>query len=221
MQIAPVGALEVVLANLATSVASQQQAAVAATAQPGNRMVGAMQEKQAASKLKAPDRSADVLPAGAQVAQSQSNSASVKTAQSSKTEPALKTEPASPPVEQQLFRYLTELESSGLATGNVDPSALAKKGFDSLGAAMEQFQKAFDAAGRPASPASEAGPAGGPEEGAAPHKPIDGGAGNGDQIVEKMLQNYISVSWAVFGASLASNSVTAATASLNTLIKQQ
>ncbi|GLS34704.1 hypothetical protein GCM10010869_02920 [Mesorhizobium tianshanense] len=219
MQIAPVGALEVVLANMTTSVASQQQAAVAVAAQPGNRMVGAMQEKQAASKLKAPDRSADALPAGAQVAQSQSNSASVKTAQS------LKTEPASPLVEQQLFRYLTELESSGLATGNVDPSALARKGFDSLGAAMEQFQKAFDAAGRSASPASEAAPAADPEEGTArteaPHRPNDGAAANGDQIVEKMLQNYISVSWAVFGASLASNSVTAATASLNTLIKQQ
>lgn len=219
MQIAPVGALEVVLANMATSMASQQQVAVAVTAQPGNRMVGAMQEKQAASKLKAPDRSADALPAGAQVAPSPSNSASVKTAQS------VKTEPVSPLVEQQLFRYLTELESSGLATGNVDPSALARKGLDSLGATMEQFQKAFDAASRPASPASEAGPTAGPEQAAArteaPHKPNDGGAANSDQIVEKMLQNYISVSWAVFGASLASNSVTSATASLNTLVKQQ
>ncbi|TIT48058.1 MAG: hypothetical protein E5W72_18865 [Mesorhizobium sp.] len=137
----------------------------------------------------------------------------------------MKTEPVSPLVEQQLFRYLTELESSGLATGNVDPSALARKGLDSLGATMEQFQKAFDAASRPASPASEAGPTAGPEQAAArteaPHKPNDGGAANSDQIVEKMLQNYISVSWAVFGASLASNSVTSATASLNTLVKQQ
>ncbi|TIY01749.1 MAG: hypothetical protein E5V18_19075, partial [Mesorhizobium sp.] len=72
MQIAPIGALEATLANLTTSIASQQQITAGTAAQPGNRMVGANQEKHDAAKVTVPERGDVATRAGQQVAQASS-----------------------------------------------------------------------------------------------------------------------------------------------------
>ncbi|TJW91925.1 MAG: hypothetical protein E5X43_16635, partial [Mesorhizobium sp.] len=90
MQIAPIGALEATLANLTTSIASQQQITAGSTAQPGNRMVGANQEKHDAAKVAMPERGDVAARAGQQVAQASSGANPAMAGQSSKLE---KTEP--------------------------------------------------------------------------------------------------------------------------------
>ena len=224
MQVAPVGALQATIANMTTSMASQQQLAVNVAAQPGgNRMVGTMQEKEATAKSREAQRSV-VEPQQMSVKTAQAN---VETPATSQAQPR-SGEQEVPIVEQQLFQYLSESKEMSGAGGMTDPSMLAQKAFDSLGGAMEQFQKAFSGQSLLGTgetrmdAAAEAAPGEAPEQTAETSETgPQTAAASSEQLVEKMLQNYVSMSWAVFGASLASSSVSAATSSLNTLIKQQ
>src|SRR5437016_12247799 len=110
MQIAPIGALEATLANLTASLASQQQITAGAAAPPGNRMVGAGQEKRDAAKAGAPERRDVTAPGGQQVAQASSGANPAMAGKSSGSD---KTEPI---VERKLFDYLAEVEKSGGGT---------------------------------------------------------------------------------------------------------
>jgi hypothetical protein len=216
MQIAPVGALEVALANLTTSMATQQQIAAGAAAQPGNRMAGAAQEKQAASKSKSPERSQAASPAAEQAAQSASGAQSAKAGQSTKAEPT------QPIVERQLFDYLTEVEKSG-GGPFTDPSALFGSAVHSLEGTMQKVQKALGDA-RP--PAGEADVAAGQDAAAiSPDKASDASAENAPDTraknAEQLLERSISVMWAAANLEVVMSSVTAVTSSTSTLIKQQ
>lgn len=219
MQIAPVGAMEVALANLAVAMATQQQIGVGAVAQP--KMLGAAQEKHAVAKAMKADRNGLTTSARQErVAQN------TLVTNSANPESSAKTGPAQPITERQLFDYLAEVERSG-AGQRTDPLALAKDALHSLGGAMEQFQSALGK--RKVSGSSEVERPSSVED-ATPEQEAeivpasatkDGGAQSWDGIIEKMLEQYVSVSWAVFGASLATSSVSAATASVNSLVKQQ
>ncbi|MET3518263.1 hypothetical protein [Mesorhizobium abyssinicae] len=210
MQIAPIGALEATLANLTTSISSQQQITAGAAAQPGNRMVGAKQEKHDVAKAGTPDRGDVATPAGRQVAQASSGANPAMAGQSAKAE---RTEPI---VERQLFDYLAEAEKAG-GGALTDPSALFGSAVRSLEGTMQQVQKALGQANAPvnAEAASLQDAAGktapsGKEGESAPAK-------NAEQLLERS----ISVMWAAANLEVVTSSVTAVTSSTSTLIKQQ
>lgn len=210
MQIAPIGALEATLANLTTSIASQQQITAGSTAQPGNRMVGANQEKHDAAKVAMPERGDVAARAGQQVAQASSGANPAMAGQSSKLE---KTEPIA---EHKLFDYLAEVEKAG---GGVltDPSALFGSAVQSLEGTMQQVQKALGQANAPVNAetatiqdgAGKTAPSGKEDENAT--------AKNAEQLLERS----ISVMWAAANLEVVTSSVTAVTSSTSTLIKQQ
>ncbi|RWM99689.1 MAG: hypothetical protein EOR84_09630 [Mesorhizobium sp.] len=210
MQIAPIGALEATLANLTTSIASQQQITAGSTAQPGNRMVGANQEKHEAAKVGMPERGDVAARAGQQVAQASSGANPAMAGQSSKLE---KTEPVA---EHKLFDYLAAVEKAG---GGVltDPSALFGSAVQSLEGTMQQVQKALGQANAPVNAetatiqdgAGKATPSGKEDENAT--------AKNAEQLLERS----ISVMWAAANLEVVTSSVTAVTSSTSTLIKQQ
>ncbi|RWK57634.1 hypothetical protein [Mesorhizobium sp.] len=210
MQIAPIGALEATLANLTTSIASQQQITAGSTAQPGNRMVGANQEKHDAAKVAMPERGDVAARAGQQVAQASSGANPAMAGQSSKLE---KTEPIA---EHKLFDYLAEVEKAG---GRVltDPSALFGSAVQSLEGTMQQVQKALGQANAPVHAetatiqdgAGKTAPSGKEDENAT--------AKNAEQLLERS----ISVMWAAANLEVVTSSVTAVTSSTSTLIKQQ
>lgn len=102
--------------------------------------------------------------------------------------------------EERLLDYLNEMED---APGTMEPSKLLDSVTGSFMGVMEKAQGILSA-----KPSSAAG------EGA----PLEGGR-TGE--IDQMLDRYVSVSWAVFSASLATNSVAAASSSVNTLVKQQ
>jgi hypothetical protein len=210
MQIAPIGALEATLANLTTSIASQQQITAGTAAQPGNRMVGANQEKHDAGKIAMPERSDVAARAGQQVAQASSGANPAMAGQSSKLE---KTEPIA---EHKLFDYLAAAEKAG---GGVltDPSALFGSAVQSLEGTMQQVQKALGQANAPVNSetatmqdaAGKTAPSGKEGENAT--------ARNAEQLLERS----ISVMWAAANLEVVTSSVTAVTSSTSTLIKQQ
>ncbi|MER9967729.1 hypothetical protein [Mesorhizobium sp. M0060] len=209
MQIAPIGALEATLANLTTSISSQQQITAGAAAQPGNRMVGAKQEKHDAAKVNMPERSDVAMPAGQQVAQTPGANPAIG-GQTSKPE---KTEPI---VEHKLFDYMAETEK---AAGGVftEPSALLGSAVESLEGTMQQVQKALGQAN--ASPSAETAAT---QDGADKTAPSgkegeDSPAKNAEQLLERS----ISVMWAAANLEVVTSSVTAVTSSTSTLIKQQ
>ncbi|TIS57099.1 hypothetical protein [Mesorhizobium sp.] len=210
MQIAPIGALEATLANLTTSISSQQQITAGATAQPTNRMVGANQEKHDAAKVNTPERSDVAARAGQQVAQESSGTNPAMAGQSSKSE---KTEPI---VEHKLFDYLAEVEKAG-GGAFTDPSALFGSAVQSLEGTMQQVQKALGQANAPVNAetatmqdaAGKTAPSGKEGENAT--------AKNAEQLLERS----ISVMWAAANLEVVTSSVTAVTSSTSTLIKQQ
>jgi hypothetical protein len=210
MQIAPIGALEATLANLTTSMASQQQITAGTTAQPGNRMVGANQEKHDAAKVSMPERGDIAARAGQQVAQSSSGANPAMAGQSSKLE---KTEPIA---EHKLFDYLAEVEKAG-GGALTDPSALFGSAVQSLEGTMQQVQKALGQANAPVNAetatmqdgAGKTAPSGEEDENAT--------AKNAEQLLERS----ISVMWAAANLEVVTSSVTAVTSSTSTLIKQQ
>ncbi|RWC50605.1 MAG: hypothetical protein EOS55_01380 [Mesorhizobium sp.] len=210
MQIAPIGALEATLANLTTSISSQQQITAGSAAQPGNRMVGAKQEKHDAAKVNTPERGDVATRAGQQVAQASSGANQAMAGQSSKPE---RTEPI---VERQLFDYLAEAEKAGGGTFT-DPSAFFGSAVRSLDGTMQQVQKALGQANAPVNAdaakvqddAGKTAPSG--EEGE------NSPAKNAEQLLERS----ISVMWAAANLEVVTSSVTAVTSSTSTLIKQQ
>jgi hypothetical protein len=210
MQIAPIGALEATLANLTTSMASQQQITTGTAAQPGNRMVGANQEKHDAAKVSMPERGDVATRAGQQVAQASSGANPAMAGQSSKLE---KTEPVA---EHKLFDYLAEVEKAG-GGALTDPSALFGSAVQSLEGTMQQVQKALGQANAPVNAetatmqdgAGKTAPSGKEDENAT--------AKNAEQLLERS----ISVMWAAANLEVVTSSVTAVTSSTSTLIKQQ
>jgi hypothetical protein len=210
MQIAPIGALEATLANLTTSMASQQQITTGTAAQPGNRMVGANQEKHDAAKVSMPERGDVATRAGQQVAQASSGANPAMAGQSSKLE---KTEPVA---EHKLFDYLAEVEKAG-GGALTDPSALFGSAVQSLEGTMQQVQKALGQANAPVNAetatmqdgAGNTAPSGEEDENAT--------AKNAEQLLERS----ISVMWAAANLEVVTSSVTAVTSSTSTLIKQQ
>lgn len=210
MQIAPIGALEATLANLTTSIASQQQITAGTTAQPGNRMVGANQEKHDAAKIGMPERGDATARAGQQVAQASSGANPAMAGQSSKLE---KTEPVA---EHKLFDYLAAVEKAG-GGALTDPSALFGSAVQSLEGTMQQVQKALGQANAPVNAetatmqdgAGKTAPSGKEDENAT--------AKNAEQLLERS----ISVMWAAANLEVVTSSVTAVTSSTSTLIKQQ
>ncbi|MER8466542.1 hypothetical protein [Mesorhizobium sp. M1396] len=210
MQIAPIGALEAMLANLTTSISSQQQITAGAAAQPGNRMVGAKQEKHDAVKVNTPERGDVASRSGQQVAQASSGANPAMAGQSSKPD---RTEPI---VERQLFDYLAETEKAG-GGAFTDPSALFGSAVRSLDGTMQQVQKALGQANAPANAETAATQdiAGKP---APPGKEAENSpAKNAEQLLERS----ISVMWAAANLEVVTSSVTAVTSSTSTLIKQQ
>ncbi|QEN85333.1 hypothetical protein FZC33_03530 [Labrys sp. KNU-23] len=118
-------------------------------------------------------------------------------------------------VEHQLFDYLVEMEKSVGKTGQPnDPAALVGGAIHSLEGVVQQAQSAFTKNGPQAGTAS----------------PASEGTGNaatgnerapGQPNADLTLDRAISFMWAAANVSVAINSVTAATGSVNTLIKQQ
>ncbi|MGX5850380.1 hypothetical protein ACWGTO_25180 [Mesorhizobium sp. PL10] len=210
MQIAPIGALEATLATLTTSISSQQQITAGAAAQPGNRMVGAKQEKRDAAKVNTPERGDVATRAGQQVAQASSGANPAMAGQSSKPE---RTEPI---VERQLFDYLAEAEKAG-GGALTDPSALFGSAVQSLEGTMQQVQKALGRANAPVNAdaatvqdaAGKAAPSG------------KEGENSPEKNAAQLLERSISVMWAAANLEVVTSSVTAVTSSTSTLIKQQ
>ncbi|TRC93081.1 hypothetical protein FJV76_19000 [Mesorhizobium sp. WSM4303] len=210
MQIAPIGALEATLANLTTSISSQQQITAGAAAQPGNRMVGAKQEKHDAVKVNTPERGDVATRAGQQVAQASSGANPATAGQSSKPE---RTEPIT---ERQLFDYLAETEKAG-GGASTDPSALFGSAVRSLEGTMQQVQKALGQANAPVN----ADAATVPEATGKTALPGKEGENSPARNAEQLLERSISVMWAAANLEVVTSSVTAVTSSTSTLIKQQ
>jgi hypothetical protein len=211
MQIAPIGALEATFANLTTSLASQQQIAAGAAAQPGNRMVGASQEKHEASKANMPERADVATRAGQQVAQASPNANSATAAQSSGSQKA------EPIVERKLFDYLAEVEKAGGGMIS-NPSALFGSAVQSLEGTMQKVQDALGKANMPAKTEADAAQDSAAGNVAAPGTDAENSpAKNAEQLLERS----ISVMWAAANLEVVTSSVTAVTSSTSTLIKQQ
>ncbi|MDX8509434.1 hypothetical protein [Mesorhizobium captivum] len=210
MQIAPIGALEATLANLTTGVAAQQQITAGATAQPGNRMIGAGQEKQDTAKASASESGDVTMPAGKQVAQASSGANPAMAGQSTKSD---KTEPI---VERKLFDYLAEVERSGGGTFR-DPSALFGSAVQSLEGTMQQVQKALGQANAPGNAERAARQDAESKTASSGKESEDAPAKNAEQLLERS----ISVMWAAANLEVVTSSVTAVTSSTSTLIKQQ
>ncbi|PAQ10925.1 hypothetical protein [Mesorhizobium temperatum] len=211
MQIAPIGALEATLANLTTSIASQQQITTGTAAQPGNRMVGANQEKHDAAKVTMPERGDVATRAGQQVAQASSGANPAMAGQSSKLE---RTEPVA---EHKLFDYLAEMEKAGGGAAFTDPSALFGSAVQSLEGTMQQVQKALGQANAPVNAET-----GAMQDGAGKTVPSAKEGENATaKNAEQLLERSISVMWAAANLEVVTSSVTAVTSSTSTLIKQQ
>jgi hypothetical protein len=210
MQIAPIGALEATLANLTTSITSQQQITAGTVAQPGNRMVGANQEKHDAAKVSMPERGDVATRAGQQAAQASSGANPAMAGQSSKLE---KTEPV---VEHKLFDYLAEVEKAG-GGALTDPSALFGSAVQSLEGTMQQVQKALGQANAPVNAETAT-----MQDGAGKTAPSGKEGENAtEKNAEQLLERSISVMWAAANLEVVTSSVTAVTSSTSTLIKQQ
>ncbi|MBS3647165.1 hypothetical protein KEU06_00810 [Pseudaminobacter sp. 19-2017] len=112
--------------------------------------------------------------------------------------------------EFHLYEYMDEAGKRGAA--GADPSALFDSTIRSLGGMVESAQGAMGSRQPGATQAPTANDAG--DTGQLSTK-------MGEADMQRLLDQYVSASWALFGASLATNSVSAAASSVNTLIKQQ
>jgi hypothetical protein len=214
MQIAPIGAAEAALANLATGAAAQQQLVGAAAQPQGGGTAGTVQEKQATAKTKKPEHSETVALAAR-------DSAPVSTPATGMAAPDQRAElgPSQGVTERQLFDYLAEVEKSG---AGANPSELLGQAMHSVDGTMQLVQKVMDEAREAiagktsarngfeiaSNDATGADAAGG--------KPaLDG------KSADELLEQSISVMWAASNLQVVIGSVTAATSSASTLIKQQ
>jgi hypothetical protein len=114
--------------------------------------------------------------------------------------------PAEAVKEFHLYEYMDESGKRG--SGGADPSTLFDSTMRSLGGMVESAQGAMGS--------SQPAPAGTGADGSGQPS---GKMAEAD--MQRLLDQYVSASWALFGASLATNSVSAASSSVNTLIKQQ
>jgi hypothetical protein len=114
--------------------------------------------------------------------------------------------PAEAVKEFHLYEYMDESGKRG--SGGADPSTLFNSTMRSLGGMVESAQGAMGS--------SQPAPAGTGADGSGQPS---GKMAEAD--MQHLLDQYVSASWALFGASLATNSVSAASSSVNTLIKQQ
>jgi hypothetical protein len=114
--------------------------------------------------------------------------------------------PAEAVKEFHLYEYMDESGKRG--SGGADPSTLFDSTMRSLGGMVESAQGAMGS--------SQPAPAGTGADGSGQPS---GKMAEAD--MQHLLDQYVSASWALFGASLATNSVSAASSSVNTLIKQQ
>ena len=134
MQIAPVGSLEVALANLATSAAAQQQIATAAVAHL-EKSEFAKERPAITAKAQKPESSAVTTPAGQWPI---APDASVVDRSGTSTQ----AEHVQPIVERQLFDYLIEVEKDS-ARHQTNPLALASDLIHSLKEMIEPAQIAL------------------------------------------------------------------------------
>lgn len=117
-------------------------------------------------------------------------------------------------IEQQLFEYLLD-GSAGGAAKLTDPSALIGSAMESLEGLAAQAQKAFEAAN-----AATTQPGGAPQGELV--SPDGGNTGmTTEETMAQTLDRAISVMWATANVSIATNSLSAATGSASTLLKQQ
>ncbi len=112
--------------------------------------------------------------------------------------------------EFHLYEYMDESGKRGPNGG--DPSTLFDSTMRSLGGMVESAQGAMGTR----QPGTAQAPA---ESDAGGNRPPSRKMAEAD--MQRLLDQYVSASWALFGASLATNSVSAAASSVNTLIKQQ
>jgi hypothetical protein len=120
-----------------------------------------------------------------------------------------------PVTEGKLLDYLGKAGTGG---GSLEPSAFMKSGVESFVGIVENAQNALTK-----KVASSEGQVQQASTDAAATDKADGksGAAPTQANMDDMLDRYVSISWATFSASLATNSVSAASSSVNTLVKQQ
>lgn len=213
MEISPVGAAGAI-AQLATGIGAQQQvAASSAVAQPGGAP-GTLQQTTIAKPAR-PER-ANAAPGQDQTAEA------IRPATQQTSDRAERLEPLA---ERQLFDYLVDVEK-GLAGAGAfsSPSALVGSAMHSLEGALQQAQQAFNGARAQSASASAADGEQTPTGQIAQTgvQSLEATPGNSPAVdMSATLERSISFMWAAANVGLVVNSVTAATASANTLIKQQ
>lgn len=216
MEIGPAAAA---VAQLATATSSVQQvAAVSVNANPGGGP-GTL-EQTGPAKLTKPQRPDP----GQAPVQDQTAAPEVPTANTANADQVERMEPLS---ERQLFDYMVDVEKSlNRASGYTGPGSLVDSALHSLEGALQQAQQAFTTA---RSQLAGAGTQPDPSRlvaqdvGAAPQMTVtpEGGGPTPAVDMAATLERSISFMWAAANVGLVVNSVTAATASANTLIKQQ
>ena len=216
MEIGPVGAAGA-LAQLAGVVSAQQSAATVVVAQqPGNAPTTLDQQAQLSKAVKAQPTSE-----AATVAQEPAQAQAAPTSSAATSDPVERLDSLG---ERQLFDYLMDVDRGG-TTSFKDPSALVGTAMHSLEGALQQAQQAFSAAQQDAKAAGET------------KAQVSDGSASQQQVTQigepadtqpapqvdmsSTLERSISFMWAAANVGLVVNSVTAATASANTLIKQQ
>lgn len=119
--------------------------------------------------------------------------------------------------ERALFEYLIDAEKAAGPMTNLH--GITADALKSIGAAIQGAQKVFalndkSIHGLNSEPGYDV---------AATQKADNAGehVGVDSEAMDELLQHYVDVTWATFQASLAVNSVSAATSSINSLVKQQ
>lgn len=140
----------------------------------------------------------------------QHDRSATKIAQNTRQSDAANPEEVTPAQEGMLLDYIHKAENG---PGSLEPSELFNSVTGSFLSVMEKAQGALS----PQTPATEPSAGTGATEGEESSPAGDKATPEIDQILDR----YVSVSWGVFSASLATNSVAAASSSINTLVKQQ
>lgn len=119
--------------------------------------------------------------------------------------------------ERALFEYLIDAEKA--AGPMTDLHGIASGALQSIGAAIQGAQKVF--ALNEKSILSSNSDVGQNVAATQNAEKASDYVGLDSEAMDKLLQHYVDVTWASFQASLAVNSVSAATSSINSLVKQQ
>ncbi|EKF17693.1 hypothetical protein [Nitratireductor pacificus] len=217
MEIAPIGSAQ--LASLLAGSVPQQLSGVT-VAQAGSGVAARTEERTSVSKAgKGEGRGPD-----AAAAKEKAGTGTTLSAAFDKGMPG-SSERVEPAVERALFEYLIDAEK--VAGPMTDLHGIMGSAFQSIGASVEDFQRVMATSGQVPIDGLGAG-----QEAAAdaaePDAVAQAGSGKtgepagiNDTSIDRLLQQYTSVTWAAFKVSLAVNSVGAATSSVNSLVKQQ